>query len=123
MNEPASRVAAERDRVLALLNTTGQAFHEDPPAPAVPGDGDRQGWRFRFGGEAIVADVYLCGSLAEISDLIGRLRPASATTSDEFPLVSHNGGLVFAVRYDGSSDDPLASTARDVASALGGEEE
>ncbi len=114
-------VAREREVVLALLGLTKLKFEESEPSPK-PGELHAvAGWRFKTADNTIEADVYVFDSAAHRQAALEFL--LKANPNDGEPLVSSNGSFAFAVRYKGGSNEKTAYKARDVASALGGEEE
>ena len=97
----------EWERVDALLAGTGMEFVEQPL--------EDEAWRFTTIEGDVEADVYIVDE--DPAGAAARLRGA------EGDLASHNGRIVFRVRYTGSDSGPLgAIRAGTVAGALAGEE-
>jgi hypothetical protein len=97
----------ERERVDALLAGTGMRFSEEPL-------GD-DAWRFTTAEGDVEADVYIVD--ADPEGAAARLREV------EGDLASHNGRIVFRVRYTGGEGGPVGTIrAGTVAGALAGEE-
>jgi hypothetical protein len=97
----------ERERVDALLAGTGMRFREQPLADGA--------WRFTTAEGDVEADVYIVE--ADPEGAAARLR------EHEGDLASHNGRIVFRVRYTGEEAGLAAEIrAGTVAGALAGEE-
>jgi hypothetical protein len=97
----------ERERVDALLAGTGMRFLEQPLAD--------DAWRFTTAEGDVEADVYIVD--ADPAAAAARLRER------EGDLASHNGRIVFRVRYTGEEAGPAGEIrAGTVAGALAGEE-
>jgi hypothetical protein len=109
-------VSAERERVDALLAATGMRFTEQALAEEAGRLGARAGWRFTTTEGDVEAEVFVVEVDPEAA--AGRLRGA------EGDLASHNGPIVFRVRYTGPAESALAGGMRagTVAGALAGEE-
>jgi hypothetical protein len=107
-------VSAERERADRLLGGTGMAFGEQPLQEEAARLGAVEGWR--FSAEDVQADVFVVETDPEAA--AARLRGGDGD------LASHNGRIVFRVRYAGAPEGAAAGAIRvnTVAAALAGEE-
>ena len=109
-------MSPERERVDALLASTGMRFTEQPLSEDAGRLGASAGWRFTTAEGDVEADVFVVANAPEAA--AGRLRESGGN------LASHNGPIVFRVRYAGPAESATEGSMRvgTVAGALAGEE-
>ena len=107
-------MSAERERTDRLLAGTDITFTEQPLDEDAARLGAGEGWRFTA--EDVEADVFVVDADPEAA--------AAKLRGPDGELASHNGRIVFRVRYTGPPELAAVGAIRvnTVASALAGEE-